>query len=121
MNQSLLQTNKNVKSMVYTGKTGYNLFKYPANLEDARSHKNATRIGKLQIVKSNKDICPCCKVPKLAYRYAVCCNPTDFSSFSPTISIYFKFLKFMSKLTSLRFHNKFPYLWYWRISKAQSH
>ena len=90
--------------------TGYNVYSFPANLADAQNHRKATRLGKLPVQLSKQNICPCCKLPKVVYKFPLSCDPIDFASFSPTISIYFKFLKFMSNLKSLCFPCKLYFI-----------
>ena len=108
-------------SFIYARNHKYDIYKFPASRSEAIKHKRATRLGKLGKGINPHLLCPCCKNPMIHAKFPVCCDIKDFADFSPAITIYFKFLKFISKLSSLCLFFKLPYLRGSSVDTLQDH
>ena len=118
---SKLRAHKHNVSFIYSKAHKYDIYKFPASKSEAIKHKRATRLGKLGSGVQPHMLCPCCKNPMIHAKFRVCCDTKDLADFSPALTIYFKFLKFISTLISSCISFKFLDIWRGYSNPLQDH
>ena len=83
-----------------TKKKAYDPYKIIKRVKEAKQtandHKLATKFGKLpqKISAQKTKFCQCCHRPEIIAKFKLSENSNVFSNYSPTLSIYFKFITF---------------------------
>ena len=81
----------------------YDYYKNPADLKEAKFHKECNRFGPLENGNKNLKTCPCCYNKYISKRLSMNDSDEKFAEVNPTIAIYFKFLKFSMLVLFLNF------------------